>query len=323
MNKTKRSYPLDFLKILATVIIVLHHFQQNTGVVYENSINFNGTWFYWGYMVEFFFLLSGYFMYRYVKRIQSGDLTLAGWFGMRAKRLLPMVAISAVTYEISILVYRAITGAAWPFFGELSVWGTIITALGIQEGWGFPNPGVNNPVWYVSVLLLCYVVFYILCALSKKLNCSPLYFFVAMVLIGVGIPTFGINLPFLSSQVGRGYYSFFFGLLLAAFVSRYGIGKKTVAASIIALIGTVVFFMFPEHAAKEPYIYLLTFITYPALILLFETDLAKSIFRHKIWGTLGAVTFDVYLFHSPLFPLAYGLLALMKIPADFSGVWTM
>ena len=88
-----RSYSLDFLKIIATIIIVFHHFQQHTNHLYSNFINFNGTWFYWGYMVELFFLLSGFFMLKYVERINSGEISLAKWVGLRSKRLLPMVAI--------------------------------------------------------------------------------------------------------------------------------------------------------------------------------------------------------------------------------------
>lgn len=324
MEKVKtRSYPLDFLKIIATIFIVFHHFQQNTKVYYEGWINYWGGWFEFGYMVEFFFVLSGYFMYRYVSKIQNGELTLAKWVTIRAKRLLPMVAITAVAYEISIFVYRRITGMTWAIFGELSIWGTVITALGIQESWGFPNPGVNNPVWYISVLLACYVIFYILCALSKKLQCSPLYFFVAMVLFGVGIHTFGINKPFQTWQMARGYFSFFFGVLLAAFVARNVISKKLTAASIAVLVGAGILFYHKEYALREPYVYILTFLVFPALILLCETVTAKKIFRHKVWGTVGSITFHVYLWHSPMFPLMYCLLPLMGITLNFSARWTM
>lgn len=36
----ERNYALDFLKICATIIIVFHHYQQVTEVVYINHINF-------------------------------------------------------------------------------------------------------------------------------------------------------------------------------------------------------------------------------------------------------------------------------------------
>lgn len=150
-----------------------------------------------------------------------------------------------------------------------------------------------------------------------------MYFFVFMILLGVSTQTFGTNQPFLTTQVGRGYYSFFFGLLLAAFVQKYGIGKKTVLASTIVLVASIVLFLFPQQATKEPLAYILTFVTFPAIILLFSTAFAGKIFRHKFWGTIGNITFNVYLWHSPLFPLMYGTLHLLNITPDFSGLWTM
>ena len=43
MEKAERSYSLDFLKILATIAIIFHHFQQVADVKYDNFINFGIT----------------------------------------------------------------------------------------------------------------------------------------------------------------------------------------------------------------------------------------------------------------------------------------
>ena len=63
----KREYSLDVLRILATIGIVFHHFQQVTGTYFENGWNFHGGDFTYGLIVEFFFLLSGYLAYKYAK----------------------------------------------------------------------------------------------------------------------------------------------------------------------------------------------------------------------------------------------------------------
>lgn len=68
----ERYYSLDFLKIVATVIIICHHFQQLSGAFYPGYINFYNGKFYWGYMVELFFVLSGFFMYPYIEKIRGG-----------------------------------------------------------------------------------------------------------------------------------------------------------------------------------------------------------------------------------------------------------
>ena len=78
----KRSYSLDLVKTIATAIIVMHHYQVVTGARFQ-TINFDGGWFYWGYIVELFFLLSGYFMQKYVPVIREGKTTFPEWGARR------------------------------------------------------------------------------------------------------------------------------------------------------------------------------------------------------------------------------------------------
>ena len=166
---SERSYPLDFLKILATIIIVFHHFQQTTGITYEGTVNFYYGKFYFGYVVELFFVLSGFFMLRYIKKIQNG-LSFQEFYLKRAFRLLPLVACSAIVYEVLLEVYHFLYRTSW-FDVEVTLFGVLTTSLGIQSGWAFSNPSVNNPVWYISVLLLCYAVFYLLTRFHGKTPC--------------------------------------------------------------------------------------------------------------------------------------------------------
>lgn len=60
MQEKQRDYTLDFIKICATIIIIFHHYQQVTGAFFENKINFWNGKFYFGYVVELFFILSGF-----------------------------------------------------------------------------------------------------------------------------------------------------------------------------------------------------------------------------------------------------------------------
>ena len=57
-NLSERIYPLDTLKFTAAILIVFHHFQQSTGACFS-GINFYGGKFYFGNLVELFFILSG------------------------------------------------------------------------------------------------------------------------------------------------------------------------------------------------------------------------------------------------------------------------
>ena len=71
-SKSNRNYALDFLKIAATVFIVFHHYQQTTGAYYPGLINFYNGRLYWGYLVEFFFVVSGFVVASYSDRIVAG-----------------------------------------------------------------------------------------------------------------------------------------------------------------------------------------------------------------------------------------------------------
>ena len=164
-----RSYSLDFLKIISTILIVFHHYQQVLNIELK-GINFYGGKFYFGYLVEFFFLVSGFLMFNYIEKIKVG-LTFKDFFVRRIIRLMPLIIIAAISYEILLCIYPKVFG---DYFYNLKpdFWGLIISMLGIQAGWSFENPMINNPMWYISVLVLCYIIFYILTkiSISKKYN---------------------------------------------------------------------------------------------------------------------------------------------------------
>lgn len=190
--------------------------------------------FYFGYIVELFFILSGYFMYSYIRKVQQGRITFPEFYFKRLSRLFPVMAVGAVTYEIFRAVYQYLYQTSW-FDIQTTFWGIIIASFGIQDGWALSNPCVNNPTWYISVLMLCYVVFFMLVYISKRLKISPQYLFIFMIFWGMGINTYGINLPFLNASSSRGYYAFFFGIILAGILKeknrQTGVGCKLFCVS--------------------------------------------------------------------------------------------
>lgn len=69
-KKEERFYSLDVIKLIATICIIFHHYQQVTGAFFEERLNFYGGRFAFGWIVELFFVLSGYFIYKYMERIK-------------------------------------------------------------------------------------------------------------------------------------------------------------------------------------------------------------------------------------------------------------
>ena len=84
-------------------------------------------------VVEFFFVLSGFMTYKYVQKQEEME-DFKTFIKYKAIRLLPLVAISGIVYEVLLLLYNHICHMPWMLGNNLTVWGTIINTLGIQSG---------------------------------------------------------------------------------------------------------------------------------------------------------------------------------------------
>ena len=292
---TKRDYSLDVLKIFATIFIVLHHYQQ---LVYPSGSGFfYGGHFYWGRMVELFFEISGFLMLRYQKKIQDG-LSFKTFYVRRALRLLPLTAIAAVVYEILIVFFKWRTGTL--FMGTaLYLGGMLLDAFGIQAGWSVPNPMVNNPTWYISVLMLCYLVFYGLNKLSVQKKRNVCYLYLIPIALGAGVISYNISLPFLNLDAARGYCGFFTGIILANLLGKKDINRKLLyflsIAGIFVTLGAFIYYNQPGVTYDDYYWFIL--VTFPSVIVLFESSLLKRILSWNKIGVIAQCSFDVFIWH--------------------------
>ena len=172
--KKKRNITLDIVRVAAATLIVLHHYQQGTGMVLQH-INFYGGKFEVGYVVELFFVISGLLVYKNMEEIKKNK-TLKEFFEKKFFRIVPLMAISVI---------------------------------------------VDQPTWYLSVLLFCYIVFYYGVRISKRLEISCNYIFIIFVFCGAIIGTYQWNTALINVSIGRGLFSFFLGVILADFAERH------------------------------------------------------------------------------------------------------
>lgn len=298
MNNEKRimerNYPLDFLKILGTIIIFCHHYQQVTEAKFS-YVNFCFGKFNFGYVVELFFILSGYFICTYEDKIKAG-LEFKPFFLKRVSRLLPVVAVSAIVFNFVNDFYKQVFYIDW--YGlPVTLWNTLRTALGITEGWGLPESFVNYPTWYISVLLLCYCIFYLITYISKRCKVPTEYMYIVMMCLGMGALTYGISQTFLNYSTSRGYYSFFFGILLKKYIDKNGISKKLIGVSAVIAVVIPLLIVYCTEYVESNINYVVTFLLYPAIIILFHTKPVKKFFGWKGIGTLSAISYNVYIWH--------------------------
>lgn len=294
-----RQYSLDFLKTLATAFIIFHHYQQYISGAFINGINFYDGVYNFGYMVELFFILSGYFMYPHIKKIQNG-VSFKKFFGARYFRLIPLVAVAAFVYQFCVFVHIKLVGMAW-FMRPISLWETIVAALGFQEGWVFvDNIYINYPLWYISVVLICYMLFYFATFFSKKLCISGRYAYLFLIFLGIAICSYGWQLPLLNAYTARGYYAFFTGVLFATYYYEKKVSKVEIFISssvIFVLTGIIVLY---NHYISSGTNFISTFIFFPAIILVFKSPFMDKIFSKKIFQVLAEISYNAFVWHMPL-----------------------
>lgn len=244
------------------------------------------------------------------------------FYTQRMKRLLPLTALSAIVFVVLDFLYKKVYGEYWwkvvPYF-----WGILANALGIQAGWVTKKLMINNPTWYISVLLLCYAIFYMATYLSRMMKISSRYFYIAMVFIGVAISAYEINLPFLNPYSCRGYYSFFYGVLFATYRYNKEVSVKEFMIALFASAFVVLNIIYNYEFISYGIVWIVTGILYPAIIVIFSEKRVKKLFKHSIWKTLGEISFNMYIWHICVFLMLFVLDKNFALGINYDSIRTM
>lgn len=291
---------IDFTKVVSINCIVLMHFQQFIGSEYC-LVNFFGGEFDFSMLVELLFIISGYFSLNYIQRLGENH-EYKKMIVKRSIRLLGQAVPWTLFYCIVMWIYKVIEGN-WFRDEPFSIINLVTSLLGVQFAWFIP-PGVvqgvilgcNPPTWFIDSLLLCVVIMTILVWLSDKTRISIVWSFLFVVLIGVYGYYEGLNYPLLNWASCRGYYAFFFGIVLGMYDKKLlGCKYDKLLRGITIFILMTVGYVLYEHGIDKVYIY--SFFLFPSLILLSTTGLLRKCFMCKIWCFLSDVSYEVYLCH--------------------------
>ena len=214
-------------------------------------------------------------------------------------RLLPLVSIAAVVYEIILYIYVHVYKFSW-FDTKASLWGMILDCLGIQVGWSSLNPCVNNPTWYISVLLLCYLIFYLITYWSHRLKISPYYGYIFMIFVGMEISTYGVSIMFITVGTDRGYYAFFGGIIFHKFLLSDFIKMRKNILGFSVFIVVTVLMIFCWDLVNADIGYVMTFVYYPSVIIILQSKYVSKLFERKICSICDEISFNVYIWHGVL-----------------------
>ncbi len=298
--KESRSGVLDLCRIVATLLIILHHYQQVMRVSFDRINFYGGKRFYFGYMVELFFVISGILVYSYRDKIVQG-LSFQNYIQKKYMRYFPILALTTLIFSlVALWIYHEYH--IWYDGIEITLLGIVITMLGVQIGWGFEYPNINGQTWYLGVLLMCYIMFYLCVWGAKRLSLNVKYLFAGMILLGIGL--FGGDLPFPLFQpvAGRGYVAFFSGVLLADYWKEHPNAKRILAAMFTTLFTLIIAFTEWAHADQLNMLSVfMGVIYYPLMIHSLKSPKMERIFSNKLVYRLSSISFEAYMWHSVVF----------------------
>lgn len=277
--------------------------------------------------VEVFFTISGFFAYiSYHIRIVDDKMSFISFMWGRIKRLYPTMIISVIVITIaqwiSFDLYGnyAILNAPDRRNSLLSV---ILSLLGVNCGWisNHDSLSINGATWYISILMICYILFYIASTVARRSRVCFFVFVISLMILGILILTFDFDLPLLYLSNGRGYTDFFMGVCLAAIYSAHESQKSRRIMLITGIVLLIVYAILRIVISRVYLCYMCSFLFCPGIMLLFlNSRFLNAISDNATVKYLGRISFDIYLFNMPLFAWIVLIGRLLDIEINYSNI---
>lgn len=302
---------IDGLRGIAAVGIALfahyYFFVPELNYPFYNRLTY-WFWNYASYFVDLFFVISGFVMvHAYRDKIKLQKIGFTDFVKKRLVRFYPLMVFSLFCVLVLQLVHQAATGVF--FVNELiydnSVWTFLLNLLCLQ-GTSLLGSSFNAPSWYLSIVLIMYVLFFLGTYWSGKYNKENL-FYGAMVLLGIVIAVKGYPVVFLNC---RGMIGFFTGCLLHEACVRIQSmetvrGKNMLVGTALAiLLGICILGAWKGHAVFAPstlVVVVYGILIWPLCVLLaVHMPFVRWILSRKMFVFLSGISFSMYLIHFPV-----------------------
>jgi len=290
-----RNNSIDFFRFFFMILICIHHYGGMRPALLH------------GYMgVEFFFIVSGIFLYKSFMKQQQNPLD---YLIHRVKRLWGEYFIALLFFWAVYLVWMLIRGVEfnlWDYFVRL-----IPDALMLQ-GTGLFFSGLNSPTWYVSTLIVSSTVLYCFLKFNRNLTLyiiSPL----ACLLGYTYLTTLGTYDVYYLYNGGffipliRAFAGLSSGVLISSIVEQKCLALKD-RHRIYDYLGVASFvllfvFLFSDYVLDGKNYsdsLLLLFITIIVLECMIDGSLFQRLFKGSVWESLGGVSYEMLLLHAPI-----------------------
>lgn len=258
--------------------------------------------------VEVFFCISGFFAYvSYANKIRESKTNMGLFMWGRVKRLYPAMILSVVLMAaaqwISYYMYNHYAILNYSD-GRNTIEAFILSIFGVNCGWisNHDTLSINGATWYISILMICYLLFYVITKISKNSRILEYVLIIAMMGLGTILLVFNFQLPLLYLSNGRGYLDFFGGVLIAKVLNQFNDKKYKKVMIGIGIVLIVAYGILRYIFYSRNLWYFCSFLFNPGIMLIFlNVDALDRISNNALFKYLGKISFGIYLFNMPTF----------------------
>lgn len=238
MAENNRFVGIDGLRAFFCIGLVFYHINE----VFHSAFNVLlwPAYQYGGYFGNYiFFMASGLLVaFTYKERVTNQTITFSQYIIRRILKLCPMYLLT----NFAMILYLYFEDVSQIF----NIKKLLTTALILPSGWFSQDTPYNQPLWFVSVLMICYILYYAVGKLSHRFSAVYMLLCVILVFWGMILEVKAWDIPFHYRICGEGYMNFFLGVILAEMIMNPKINRKYVLTFNFISLGliAVVIFLF-------------------------------------------------------------------------------
>ena len=288
----KRIDNFDYLRIICSALLVFYHYQMNYRFTYNPVADFYGGVIKYEYLVEMFFVMSGFLAAGSRNDRSFKESVIRKWI-----RLYPIAYIATSLSLIYIIIAHFVYG--FDPLSYYSVESLIFSSLIVHQGWIFTwDYALNAPTWYICVLMVTFIIFYGIEALDRKVSLGRSKDLIYILMILLALLLHGRELPFFKLKSCQGYLAFFAGVLIYKIYKALDEKKNILIGATLFCVGLLlVVFSF-----RIPIWNSLSASLIHCGVILVAASIRQ--FPSKAASYLGTISFEVYLFHVPAIELS-------------------
>lgn len=254
---------------------------------------------YGAYMSEIFFVLSGMLMWsRYAERLS--DIRMWAFLKPKIIKIYPLMICTAVlTWVLQYAGYLRFGSFILHADGaetRNSLPALVLSLLGLQTGWFSDNDtyAVNGPSWFISVWIVCQLIFFVITKYSRKLWQKNLWYGIFCVL-GLILMIRSMDLPLLYTCSGRGYFSFFTGVFLMQIFQKLDNIRSRIGCVLSMVILAAALWCGHQYEIPCFLAYVSLFVWPPLIFICCQCGWLKRILSLKAFVWLGIICMPVFL----------------------------